>query len=229
MFTTHSSHLVAKLQDSASHSLEYEHLLNSKEEFDLNASLSLDFFILNHFHLEGARALRFLTLHPNEYFTAQNIIQILSGKSIASRCEAMEQRPEQRDLLQETAIEMTDEKTLRELKKRIQELKKLRSKNHNRRVENTRVNEELKQLQKYLLECSQKNGQLRCFDFIGRRSYQALSLNIKRFCAIIKKHDPKLNAYIDAHLQTKPYFCWMEQGFKKESTNYTNFTNLMEL
>ncbi len=213
MFSTLSNYLAAKLQSYAANSPALENLLKSRADFALNPSFSLDSFILNHFHLEGARALRFLILHPNEEFSAQSIIQILSGKCIATSSELSEQNPNQRDLLQESAIEMTDERTLKELKKRIQELKKLRSKTRNRRVESSMVNEELKQLQKYLLECSQNNGQLRCFDSIGRRSYQTLSLSIKRFCSMIKKHDPKLNAYIDAHLQTKPYFCWMERGF----------------
>ena len=89
------------------------------------SNLALDSFLLNHFHLEGARALRFLIQHPNEDFTAQALVQILSGTIGYEKYipfDHMQQTPEDRDVLQETPLIMTDEATLDQVRKRMEQI-----------------------------------------------------------------------------------------------------------
>ena len=171
----------------------------------------LDSFLLNHFRLEGARALRFLIQHPDEEFTAQTLIQILSGTISYERyipVDLMEQPPEERDVLQETPVIMTDEATLDQVRKRIEHLIAQKEQLKNRKLDCAELDAELKQLKKYLLECSRSNGQLRSFNTVSRRPYQALCRNINRLRKLLKEYDPELDAYVAQHLQTSPYFCW---------------------
>ncbi len=172
---------------------------------------SLDSFLLNHFHLEGARALRFLIQHPDEEFTALTLIQILSGTIAYERYiphDLMLRPPEDRDTLQESSIPMTDEKTLDAIKKRMDEIHTQKAKLQNRQPDCAELDAELDQLRKYLLECSRANGQLRSFNGVSRRPYQALCANINRVRKLLRKHDPQLDAYVAQHLKASPYFCW---------------------
>ncbi len=175
------------------------------------SDLALSSFLLNHFHLEGARALRFLIQHPDEEFTALTLIQILSGTIAYERYiphDLMLRPPEDRDTLQESSIPMTDEATLDAIKKRMDEIHTQKAKLQNRQPDCAELDAELDQLRKYLLECSRANGQLRSFNGVSRRPYQALCANINRVRKLLRKHDPQLDAYVAQHLQTSPYFCW---------------------
>ena len=176
---------------------------------------TLDSFLLNHFHLEGARALRFLIQHPDEEFTPLTLIQILSGTISYERYipyDLMLKPPEERDTLQETSIPMTDEATLDAIKKRMDEIHAQKAKLHNRQPDCAELDAELDQLKKYLLECSRANGQLRSFNGVSRRPYQALCANINRVRKLLREHDPELDAYVARLLTTSPYFCWTCTG-----------------
>lgn len=178
-------------------------------------SLILDSFLLNHFHLEGARALRFLIQHPNEDFTAQALVQILSGTIGYEKYipfDHMQQTPEDRDVLQETPLIMTDEATLDQVRKRMEQIDLQKAQLKNRQPDCAELDAELKQLKKYLLECSRANGQLRSFNKVSRRPYQALCRNINRLRKILREQHPELDDYVEQHLQTSPYFRWISTG-----------------
>lgn len=175
------------------------------------SNLALDSFLLNHFHLEGARALRFLILHPDEQFTPLTLVQILSGTISYERYipyDLMLQAPEERDTIQETIIPMTDEATLDAVRKRIDEIKAQKEKLRHRQPDCAPLDAELNQLRQYLLQCSRADGQLRSFNGVSRRPYQALCANINRVRKLLKAHAPELDAYVAQHLSTSPYFCW---------------------
>jgi hypothetical protein len=179
------------------------------------SNLALDSFLLNHFHLEGARALRFLIQHPNEDFTAQALVQILSGTIGYEKYipfDHMQQTPEDRDVLQETPLIMTDEATLDQVRKRMEQIDLQKAQLKNRQPDCAELDAELKQLKKYLLECSRANGQLRSFNKVSRRPYQALCRNINRLRKILREQHPELDDYVEQHLQTSPYFRWISTG-----------------
>ena len=210
--TTHNSLLTTATKSPISAACEA--LTTNNWQLTTAGLAGLDSFLLNHFHLEGARALRFLTQHPDEEFTAQTLIQILSGTIGYEKYipfDHMQQPPEERDILQETPLIMTDETTLDQVRKRIEQLIAAKAELKNRELDCAEMDAELKQLKKYLLECSQANGQLRSFNSVSRRPYQALCASISRLRKLLKKHNPDLNTYVSQHLKTSPYFCWISK------------------
>jgi hypothetical protein len=165
-------------------------------------------FFDNNCGMWGAQVIGVLRAFPDKMIHSIELSHYVEPPEGCIECN-----PDQADYLvrYESAIPMTDDRTLRQIDAEIIRLVSIKAEKQNLGLDVSDLEAELEMLQDYHRQCTRPNGKIRSFRTGSFQAYQRHMSGIRRLLIKAKAECPEAYYYVKAHLLTGINFCWSSQ------------------
>ncbi len=207
-----SSPCITRLRNEVAQNLKSPHSANLLELLWKEAPADkpqpdeLSAFLSRKRHLLGAQALRKLMASPGQKISAVVLDQMIKRRLATPPPDAVDSEP----ILVELPIPLSDSKTLREVRLRLDWLLQAKSMQEAVAGDTAALDREISILKQYLQQCTTPQSRIRCRPHTDRTAYLRLHNALNRLLKHARQESPQLGQFIRSHLQTGKFFCWRE-------------------